>query len=68
MTIEIIYYLLIFTIKVKTQSQGPPKWVDTLSNNIFVCLKNHKGNIIVWIVIIVFEIFSINCKIFILKA
>jgi hypothetical protein len=68
MTIEIIYYLLIFTIKVKTHSQEPPKWMDTFSNNIFVSLKNHKGNIIVWIVIIVFEIFSINCKIFILKA
>jgi hypothetical protein len=38
------------------------------SNCIFVCLKDHMGNIIVWIVIIVFGIFYMNYKFCMLKA
>ncbi len=46
---------------VKSPSKEPPKWIDTPLNCIFVCLKNHKGSIIVWIVIIIFGIFFIVC-------
>ncbi len=42
--------------------------MDILSNYIFACLKNKKGNIIVWIVINVFEIFFIDCKVYMFKA
>jgi len=42
--------------------------VDTPLNYTFVCLKDHKGSIIVWIVIIVFGIFSINHKVYMFKA
>jgi len=52
----------------KTQSKEPPKWMDTLQNYIFVCLKDHKGSIVVWIIIIKKYIFSINYKIYMLKA
>jgi len=34
----------------------------------FVCLKYHKLNIKIWIVIKVFAIFSINCKVYMFKA
>jgi len=34
----------------------------------FLCLKDHKGSIIVWIVIKVFGIFFINCKVYMFKA
>jgi len=42
--------------------------MDTLQNYIFVCLKDHKGSIVVWIIINFFEVFSINYKIYMLKA
>ncbi len=35
---------------------------------IFVCMKDYKESIIVWIVINVFEIFSINFKVYMVKA
>jgi hypothetical protein len=56
------------SIWVETQSKEPLKWMNIPSNCIFVCLKNHKGNVIVWIVIKVLGIFSINCKVYMLKA
>ncbi len=37
-------------------------------NYIFVCLKNHKGRIIVWIILIFWGIFSINCKFYMFKT
>jgi hypothetical protein len=49
------------------QRSHPNEW--TLHKKyIFICLKYHKGNIRVWIVIIFFGIFSINCKVYILKV
>jgi hypothetical protein len=42
--------------------------MDTPWNYIFVCLKNHKGNIIVWIVIKNFKIFFTNYKFYMFKA
>jgi len=54
--------------KVKLQSKEPPKWVGTFLNCNFVCLKNHKGSIIVWIAIKFFGIISINCKVYMLKV
>ncbi len=42
--------------------------MDTFFNYIFVCLKDHKWNIIIWIIIIFLVIFSINCKVYILKV
>jgi hypothetical protein len=36
--------------------------MDTPSNCIFVCLKNHKGSIIIWIVIIVLKHFPLIAK------
>ncbi len=57
------------TTWVKTKWKEPPKWsMDTFKNCIFVCLKDHKWPIIIWIVIILFEIFSINYKVYILKV
>jgi hypothetical protein len=40
----------------------------SLWNSIFVCLKNHRWNTIVWIIINFFGIFFINCKVYMLKA
>jgi len=54
--------------KVKTRSKEPPKWVHIPLNYIFICFKNQKGSIIVWIIIKVFGIFSINCKVYMFKA
>ncbi len=42
--------------------------MDIPWNYFFVCLKDHKGSTIVWIVINVFGIFSIDCKAYVLKA
>jgi hypothetical protein len=42
--------------------------MDIFYNYIFVCMKNDKENIIVWIIIISFGIFSINCKVYMFKA
>jgi hypothetical protein len=42
--------------------------MHTPQNYIFVCLKNHKGNIIVWIEVKKIGIFSINYKFYMLKA
>jgi hypothetical protein len=53
---------------VKIQSKEPPKWMHTPQNYIFVCLKDHKGNIIVWIIIKKIGIISINYKVYMLKA
>jgi hypothetical protein len=53
---------------VKSESKEPPKWVDIPWNCIFVRLKNHKGNIIIWIVIISFGIFSTNYKVYMFKV
>jgi hypothetical protein len=47
------------TIKIATQMRGQSL------NYIFVCLKNHKGSIIVWVVL---GIFSINYEIYMLKV
>jgi hypothetical protein len=33
----------------------------------FCMFENHKGSIIIWFFIIVFEIFFINCKVYMLK-
>ncbi len=35
---------------------------------IFVCLEDHKGSIIVWIIVNVFGIFFINCKFYLFKV
>jgi hypothetical protein len=40
----------------------------TFLNYIFVCLEDHKWNIIGWIIINIFGIFFINCKFYMLKA
>ncbi len=48
--------------------KGAPKWMDIFFNCIFVYLKNHKGNIIVWIVTVFFAIFSISYKVYMLKT
>jgi hypothetical protein len=53
---------------VKTQSKEPPKQVDTFLNYIFVCLKNHMENIIVWTVINFLKIFSTNYEFYMFKA
>ncbi len=37
-------------------------------NYIFICLKDHKWSIIVWIVIMFFGIFFISCNIYIFKV
>jgi hypothetical protein len=63
-----MWLMLNVHIWVKTQSKEPLKWVDIPYNCIFICLKDHKGNIIVWIVIISFEIFFINYKVYMLKT
>jgi hypothetical protein len=42
--------------------------VDTILNCIFTCLKGHKWNIILWIVIKKFGIFFINCNVYMFKA
>jgi len=34
----------------------------------FLCLKDHKKNVLVWIFINVFGIYSINCKVYMLKT
>jgi len=52
---------------VKSQSKEPSKWVDIFLNYIFVCLKDHKGSIIVWILITFLGIFFINWKFYMLK-
>jgi hypothetical protein len=51
------------TIKGATQVR-----VHTPQNYIFVCLKDHKGNIIVWIKIKQIGIFSINYKVYMFNA
>jgi hypothetical protein len=58
----------IFTLWVKTQSKESPRWKDILSTCIFVCLKDHKWSIIVWIVIISFGIVFIIFKVYMPKA
>ncbi len=42
--------------------------MDTFLNYKFVCLKDHKWSIIVWIIITFFRIFFINYKVYMLKA
>jgi hypothetical protein len=63
-----MWLMLIVHIWVKTQSKEPPKWVDIPYNCIFICLKDHKENITVWIAIILLKIFFINCEVYMLKT
>jgi len=52
--------------KVKTQSKKPPKGVNYFKI-LYIFLKNHKENIIIWIVNIIFEIGPIICKVSMFK-
>jgi hypothetical protein len=57
----LFYFCTLFyvKIKVKTQSKAPPKWVDIFLNYILICLKDHKWNILLWIIIFLGKYFSL---------